>query len=31
MESFQIFIWKAFKKILFITSFEFWKKNKKQN
>ena len=31
MESFETFIWKVFKKILFIKSILFWKKNKKQN
>ena len=31
MESFEAFIWKVFKKILFIKSILFWKKNKKQN
>ena len=31
MESFETFIWKVFKKILFIKSILFRKKNKKQN
>ena len=31
MESFETFIWKVFKKILFIKKILFWKKNKKQN
>ena len=31
MEGFSIFIWKVFKKILFIESLVFWKKNEKQN
>ena len=31
MENFQIFIWKVLKKILFIKSLVFWKKNENQN
>ena len=30
MESFLIFIWKVFKKILFIKSLVFWNKNEKR-
>ena len=31
IESFKTFIWKVFKKILFIKSLAFWKKSEKWN